>query len=148
MKVRRVVTGHDQEGRSIIKWDSEIEGKPGRPGFERVDLWATDTLPARLTEDDPVKWDLGTSLANGSVLRFCRFEPGVQERWHATETIDYGIVLSGEIWMELEEGEVFLKPGDVIIQRGTNHNWSNRGTESCIIAFVLIALEGAKATGW
>ena len=148
MRVRRIVTSHDENGKSKVKWDSEIDSKHGRPGLERVELWATDSLPAKLSEDDPVKWDLGTSLANGSVLRFGRFEPGVSARWHATDTIDYGIVLSGEIWMELDEGEVHLRTGDVVIQRSTLHNWVNRGTEPCTIAFVLIATEGAKSTGW
>jgi mannose-6-phosphate isomerase-like protein (cupin superfamily) len=52
------------------------------------------------------------------------------------------------MWMEMEDGEVHLKPGDVVIQRGTLHNWNNRGTEPCVMAFVLIATEGAKTTGW
>ena len=149
MKVRRVVTGKDKEGKSIVKWDSEIDSKPaGRPGVEKVEIWATESLPAKFTEDDPVDWDLPTSLANGSILRFSYLGPGVAKRWHFTDTIDYGIVLSGEIWMELEKDEVHLWAGDVIIQRGTNHNWVNRGNQVCVIAFVLIATEGGKSTGW
>lgn len=148
MKTRRVVTGHNQEGKSILKWDSEIESKPGRPGFEKVDLWATDSLPARLTEEDPIHEEYGTTLANGSVFRFCRYAPGVSERRHRTDSIDYGVVLAGEIDMELDEGVVHLKAGDVLIQRGTIHNWVNRGSETCVIAFTLIATEGGKATGW
>jgi quercetin dioxygenase-like cupin family protein len=148
IKVRRVVTGHNTDGRSLVKWDSEIEGKPGRPRFENVPLWATDTLPAHFTEEDPNTWELGTSLANGSVLRICRYEPGVSERWHRTDSLDYGIVLSGEMWMQLDEEEVHLKAGDVVIQRGTIHNWSNQGTEPCVMAFVLIATEGGASTGW
>ena len=132
----------------MIKWDTELESKPGRPHFEKVDLWATDSLPARLTEDDPILWDLGTSLANGSVFRFCLFKPGVEERWHRTDSLDYGIVLSGEVSMQLDEGEVHLKAGDIVIQRGTMHNWVNRGTETCVMAFILIATEGGKSTGW
>ena len=66
-----------------------------------------------------------------------------------TQSIDYAIVLSGEIDMELEEGEeIRLKAGDVLIQRATIHNWFNRGKEPCIIAFILIGLEGGKSTGW
>jgi len=148
MKARRVVTGHDHQGRSVVKWDSELEGKPGRPRFEKVDLWATDSLPARLPEDDPTTWEFGTSIAGGSVFRFCRYDPGVAERWHRTDTIDYAIVISGELWMQLDEGEVHLKAGDVVIQRGTMHNWVNRGTEPCIVAFILIATEGGASTGW
>ena len=148
MKVRRVVTGKDKEGKSIVKWDSKIDSKPGRLGFERVEIWATESLPAKLTEDDPSNWDLGTSLSKGSVFRITNLEPGTAKRWHVTDTIDYGIVLSGEIWMQLEKGEVHLRAGDVIIQRGTNHNWVNRGNQLCVMAFVLIATEGGKSTGW
>ena len=82
MKVRRVVTGHNEAGKSVLKWDSEIEGKPGRAGFEKVDFWASDSLPVQLTEADPVLKEFGTTIANGSVFRFCRYEPGVSERWH------------------------------------------------------------------
>ena len=70
------------------------------------------------------------------------------ERWHQTDSIDYAVVLSGEISMQLDEEEVQLKAGNVLIQRGTQHNWINRGTEPCIIAFILIATEGGEATGW
>jgi quercetin dioxygenase-like cupin family protein len=148
MKIRRVVTENTQNGKSRVKWDSDIESQPGRSGFEQVPLWATDSLPVHLTEDDPHTWELGTSVANGSVLRICRYEPGVSERWHRTDTIDYGIVLAGELWMQLDEEEVHLKAGDVVIQRGTIHNWENRGTEPCLVAFILIATEGGEATGW
>jgi quercetin dioxygenase-like cupin family protein len=148
MKVRRVVTGHNREGKSVLKWDSEIESKPGRPGFEKVDFWATDSLPVRLAEEDPAQWKLGTTVANGSVFRFCRYAPGVSERWHRTDSIDYGVVLSGEIDMELDEGVVHLKAGDVLVQRGTIHNWVNRGTEPCLVAFILIATEGGASAGW
>jgi quercetin dioxygenase-like cupin family protein len=63
--------------------------------------------------------------------------------------VDYAICLSGELWMQLDKGEeVHLVPGTVIIQRGTNHNWENRGKEPCNMAYVLLATEGAKTTGW
>ncbi len=148
MKFRRVVTGHNKEGKSVVKWDRKIEPVPGRPGFSNIPLWATKKLPAEMTEEDPNTWKLGTSLAGGSVFRFARYEPGVAARWHRTDSVDYAIVISGEIWMELDEGEVHLNRGDVVIQRGTIHNWVNRGTEPCIMAFVLIATEGGKSTGW
>ena len=68
MKTRRVVTGHNKDGRSVIKWDTEIESKPGRPQFEKTDLWATDSLPAHLPEDDPTQWRPGNQF--GEWLRF------------------------------------------------------------------------------
>ena len=147
-KIRRVVTGHNKEGKSIVKWDSETEVIPGRPGFSQAPMWATKELPARMTEEDPAQWELGTSIAGGSVFRVARYEPGVEKRWHRTDTVDYGVVLSGEIIMQMDEGEVLLKAGDMIVQRGTIHNWVNRGPAPCIIAFILIATKGGQATGW
>ena len=149
MKIRRVVTGHDEKGKALVKWDSEIESMAGRPGFFRADMWATKQLPPVLTDEDPAEWELGTTIEGGSVFRIIQFDPGVAGRVHVTETIDYAIVLSGEIDMELEKGdEVHLNAGDVLIQRATVHNWINRGKAPCIIAFVLLGLEGGKATGW
>jgi len=148
MKIRRVVTGHNAEGKAVVKWDSEIESIPGRPGFSRVDMWATDQLPPKLTDEDPITWEIGTTIANGSVFRIIKFEPGVAGRRHVTDSIDYAIVLSGEIDMLLDEAEVHLKAGDVLIQRATVHDWENRGTEPCVIAFVLIATEGGKSKDW
>ena len=149
MKFRRVVTGVNKEGKSCIKWDSEITPIPMRPGFGNIPMWATRKLPAEMTEEDPNTWDLGTSLAGGSVFRLARYEPGVAKRWHVTDSVDYAICLAGELWMQLDNGEeVHLTPGTVIIQRATNHNWENRGKEPCIMAYVLLATEGAKTTGW
>jgi len=148
MKIRRVVTGHNKEGKAVVKWDSELESISGRPGFSRVDLWATDQLPPRLTDEDPAAWEIGTTIANGSVFRIIQYDPGVAGRMHVTDSIDYAVILSGEIDMALDEEVVHLKAGDVLVQRGTIHDWINRGTEPCIIAFILIATEGGKPTGW
>jgi quercetin dioxygenase-like cupin family protein len=148
MKFRRVVTGFNKDGKSCIKWDKAVDPIPGRPGFGNIPMWATKKLPAEMTEEDPNTWDLGTSLAGGSVFRLARYEPGVKARWHRTDSVDYAICLSGELWMEMEDGEVHLKAGDVVIQRGTLHNWNNRGTEPCVMAFILIATEGGETTGW
>ena len=148
MKIRRVVTGHDADGKAVVKWDSEMEAVPGRPGFSHVPLWATDKLPPVLTDEDPAKWEIGTTIADGSVFRIIKYDPGVAGRWHETDSIDYAVVLSGEIDMQLDEGEVHLKAGDVLIQRATNHNWVNRGTAPCVIAFILIATAGGKSKDW
>ncbi|MFC1847672.1 hypothetical protein ACFLW5_02535, partial [Chloroflexota bacterium] len=82
MNVRRVVTTNDGEGKSFVKWDSKVKAIPGRPGFVRFPLWATKTLPAELTEEDPGEWELGTTIGGGSVFRLNRYDPGVTERWH------------------------------------------------------------------
>ena len=149
MKIRRVVTGHDENGKAVVKWDSKIESVSGRPGFSRAEMWATKQLPPVLGDDDPTTWKIGTSIANGSVFRIIQFDQGVAGRQHVTDSIDYALVLSGAIDMELEEGnEVHLEAGDVLIQRATIHNWINRGKEPCIMAFVLLGLEGGESTGW
>jgi quercetin dioxygenase-like cupin family protein len=148
VKVRRVVTGHDENGKAKVVKDSRLEGLHGRKGFQHTLVWATDSLPPVLTEDDPASWEIGTTISNGSVFRIIQYDPGVAERWHATDSIDYAIILSGEIDMQLDEGEVHLSAGDVLVQRATIHNWVNRGNAPCVIAFVLIATEGGKATGW
>ena len=132
----------------MVKWDSHIDSIPGRPGFSQAPMWATKQLPPKLTDEDPAEWEIGTTIANGSVFRIIEYRPGVVERWHVTDSIDYAGVISGEIYMQLDEGEVLLKAGDVLVQRATIHNWVNRGTEPCVIAFVLIATEGGQATGW
>ncbi len=148
MKIRRVVTDHNEKGQSVVKWDSEIKSKTGRTGFSFFQIWATKELPVQLIDEDPGTWKIGTTIANGSVFRIVKYEPGVTERWHQTDSIDYAIVLSGEIFMQLDEEEVHLTAGNVLVQRGTVHNWENRGTEPCIIAFILIAAEGGESTGW
>jgi quercetin dioxygenase-like cupin family protein len=145
---RRVVTGFNAEGRSCAKWDSEIPPINLRPGFDNIPMWATRKLPAETTDEDPNTWELGTSLAGGSVFRFGVYQPGNVARWHRTDSVDYAICLSAELVMELEEGEVHLEPGDVVIQHGTLHNWRCIGDRPCVMAFILIATEGARTTGW
>jgi len=132
----------------VIQSDGEIETVSGRPGFSQIPVWATKELPARLTDEDPSAWTFGTTIAGGSVFRVIEYAPGVAQRWHRTDSIDYAVVLSGEIDMQMDEGEAHLRAGDVIVQRGTIHNWVNRGTAPCVIAFVLIATQGGQATGW
>ena len=73
--------------------------------------------------------------------------PGVAPRVHRTDSIDYAVVMSGEIDMQLDDSEVHLQAGDVLVQRGTIHNWVNRGDEPCVIAFVLIDAKPVTAGG-
>ncbi len=148
MKIRRVVTANDNEGKSFVKWDSEVEPIQRRPGFQSFEMWATKKLPAEVTEDDPTKWEIGTAIAGGSVFRLGLYEPGSVARWHRSDSVDYVLVVSGEMWMQLDKEEVHLKAGDVVIQRGTIHNWTNRGKEPCLMLFILIATEGGKPLGW
>jgi quercetin dioxygenase-like cupin family protein len=90
---------------------------------------------------------VGTTLDNSTVFRVLSFGPGVTPRNHRTESIDYATVISGEIDMELDGTSVHLKAGDVLVQRGTIHNWVNKGTAPCVIAFVLVAAKPVTAGG-
>jgi quercetin dioxygenase-like cupin family protein len=81
------------------------------------------------------------------VFRVVQYDPGVAPRNHRTESIDYAVVLSGEIDMELDGSAVHLRAGDVLVQRGTMHNWVNRGTKPCVIAFVLVAAKPMERLG-
>ena len=84
---------------------------------------------------------------DGTVFRLVSYGPGVTPRNHRTESVDYAIVLSGEIDMEMDGTMVHLKAGDVLVQRGTIHNWINRGTEPCVVAFVLVAAKPVQRAG-
>lgn len=140
LQIRRVVTGHDESGRAIVQSDGICGNvKPRRPGQQAVVLWSSEQVPAdNMQAGDPALAVTGTSLPQGTVFRIVEYQPGVAPRNHRTNSIDYAIVLSGEIWMRLDDSEVHLRAGDVLVQRGTIHNWENRGTEPCRIAFVLI----------
>ena len=89
-------------------------------------------------QDDAATRQVGTTLPGGTILRVVEFSPGVQSRNHRTDSIDYIVVMSGEIDMEMDGTMVHIKAGDVMVQRGTIHNWINNGKESCILAVILI----------
>ncbi|HUL91022.1 MAG TPA: cupin domain-containing protein [Burkholderiales bacterium] len=150
VKVRRVVTGHDASGRAVVKIDEVSRNVvSSRPGASACVVWTTDTLPADNAGDgDAGLKKTGTTLPGGSVFRVVEFSPGVSPRVHRTDSIDYAVVISGEIDMELEKGsEIHLRAGDVLVQRGTVHNWINRGTAPCVIAFALIDAKPVVAAG-
>ncbi len=140
MRVRRVVTGHKPDGKGTVLIDEESKDLVSfRPGAKVWNIWSTPSLPADNADDsDGAKRIAGTAMKNGSVFRIVEYAPGVAPRNHRTETIDYAVVLSGELEMELDGEVVHLKAGDVVVQRGTIHNWVNRGTVPCAVAFVLI----------
>ncbi len=161
--IRRVVTGHDEHGKAIILFDGEPpQTRQATPVIRSTVLWTTDQTPARNDLDA----DAGTAtggiapLSGGSSFRIVEFSPetggghaeaqflesqGVEQKnterhpaMHKTDTIDYAIIMTGEIDMLLDEGEAHLKAGDVVVQRGTNHVWINHGSAPCRIAFILI----------
>ena len=120
-----------------------------RPGASSCVVWSTKGFP--VDNDgftDPTTGSFKTTVDNGSVFRIVRYEPGVSPRNHRTDSIDYAVVISGAIEMELDDKVmVQLKAGDVLVQRGTIHNWVNRGSEACVIAFVLVSAKPVSAGG-
>ena len=160
--VRRVVTGH-REGRAVVLFDSAAPNQKLRQasGLVSTLVWVTDETPADISgSSDRAAREIGVPPPpNGSILRVVDFPPeraprprqailaemGVGDHggarhpgMHRTRSVDYAIVLEGEIDMLLDEGEVHLAAGDVLVQQGTHHAWVNRGTIPCRIAFVLI----------
>ena len=102
-------------------------------------IWTTEGFPVNNdTQDDAGARPVQTTLPGGTIFRVIEFKPGVQARNHRTDSIDYIVCMAGEIDMEMDGTMVHLKAGDVMVQRGTIHNWINNGKESCIIAVILI----------
>ena len=149
LKIRRVVTGHDEQGRAKVLIDETTTNVSSqRPGAEYSVIWSTEGFPlSNDGSDDPSHKKIGTTLPNGTVFRIVSFGPGVAPRNHRTDSIDYAVVISGEIDMELDIGSVHLKAGDVLVQRGTIHNWVNKGTTPCVIAFTLISAKPVSVGG-
>lgn len=147
-QVRRVVTGHDASGKAVLTIDDVLPGRTMRPGVTAAVAWTSEGFPVDNNGDaDEGQRQTATTHANGTVFRIIEFAPGNGPRNHRTDSIDYAVVISGEIDMELDVGTVHLKAGDVVVQRGTIHNWVNKGTEPCIIAFSLIASKPVSAGG-
>ncbi len=149
LQVRRVITGHDGNGKANVLIDDVSKNVfTGRPGATACNVWTTEGFPANNdAAADAGARQVGTTLANGTIFRVIEFAPGVAARNHRTDSIDYIVVISGEIDMELDDSVVHLRAGDVMVQRGTIHNWVNRGTAPCVLAVVLIAAKSVEAGG-
>jgi quercetin dioxygenase-like cupin family protein len=142
--IRRVVTGHDHDNVAKVIMDGAATNhKGGGSGAQSTLIWITEGAPAEMPVGEKVE-DLGARILgtppppNGTRFAVITFPPGNPGRMHRTETIDYVIVIQGELDMDMDDSTVTLKAGDVMVQRGTNHAWVNRGTEVARAAFVLI----------
>jgi mannose-6-phosphate isomerase-like protein (cupin superfamily) len=172
--VRRVVTGHDASGKAVAIIDGNAPNQKVRAaagGITSTLLWATDESPANVSasHDRAVRESGVAPPANGTVFRIVDFPPTDESKidntamlkemglaagsapakhgtMHRTRSIDYAIVLDGEIDMVMDDSEVHFVAGDVLVQQGTNHAWVNRGTKVCRIAFVLI--DGVAPSAW
>ena len=170
-QIRRIVTGHNEKGKSVIASDGpspHVLTIPGRPDFGLTNLWVTNATPASNAgrADAAARPVVLEPPRGGSIFRVVEFPPddaGPLDRdaafaamgadhakdpdasrhpgMHKTASVDYAVVLSGEIWALVDEGETLLRAGDCLIQRGTNHAWSNRSGAPCLVAFILVSAE-------
>jgi mannose-6-phosphate isomerase-like protein (cupin superfamily) len=166
--VRRVVTGLDANNKAVALFDGRLTLSPGGSGNPAANLWITDTSPPGFSfKDDNATRKIGLSPPdNGTAIRVVEFpplDPAAEAKMdlnfmmkvvgdhaparglpvkhplmHRTRTVDYAVILSGEIDMMLDDSVVHVKAGDVVIQQATNHAWINRGTQPCRILFVLM----------
>ncbi len=170
MKSRRIVTGHDKDGRAVILSDGPsptVHDQLGRAGLVFEEIWETRATPAPIApiEPEPTAHALKLAPPSGGVrIRIVEIPPeaagdnratarevfdriggghALDEKaahpfMHRTETVDFGIILDGEITLIVDRGETVVRKGDIVVQRGTNHAWANRSGRPCRIAFVLI----------
>jgi mannose-6-phosphate isomerase-like protein (cupin superfamily) len=166
--IRRVVTGLDADNKAVVLFDSRMPLRAGPLGLQATNLWVTNSYPLGFSfKDDTSSIPVGVSpLDNGTKFRVVEFPPldpateakmepgGLMKAvgpvapargrpvshplMHRTRSVDYAVVLSGEVDMVLADNVVHLKPGDTIVQQATNHAWVNHGTETCRILFVLM----------
>jgi mannose-6-phosphate isomerase-like protein (cupin superfamily) len=166
--IRRVVTGLDADNKAVVMFDSRVPLQAGPLGLRATNLWVTNSYPLGFSfKDDTSSIPVGISpLDNGTKFRVVEFpplDPATEARlepgglmkavgpvapsrgrpvthplMHRTRSVDYAVVLAGEIDMVLDDSVVHLKPGDTIVQQATNHAWVNHGTETCRMLFVLM----------
>lgn len=148
---RRIVTGHSPEGRAVIRSDGSFQTEVIASGDAAFSLvWTAPRLP--VDNDDPVdgrERDVGLTLNSGTVIRIVDMLPGGTSPMHRTNSLDYGIVLSGEVELELDDGvKTLAGPGTIIIQRGTIHRWTNPSrTTPCRIVFALVEAHPVRING-
>jgi len=136
--VRRVITGHDAEGRSKVLTDGASPAERRWPGSQDAVHWTSKGFPIDNAVAADVTGERDPDWTDGSVFRTISFDPHDRGEMHRTDSLDYVIVMSGSIDMDLDEGSVHLEAGDVLIQRGTAHRWANPSDEPCVVAFVMI----------
>jgi naringenin degradation protein FdeH len=139
---RRVVTGHDPRGVSVFASDGPVPVTRTAPdGALFHEVWATEATPAPLdaAAADPTLSALSVPPGPGSTKsRVNEFPPGVVSPVHRTQSVDYGIVLTGEVVLVLDDSETVLRAGDIAVQRGTSHRWENRSSSTARVAFILV----------
>lgn len=174
LNFRRIVTGHNDEGKAVIQSDAaptRVE-KIGPKGPTFYEVWNTRETPAKIDRASGEFPEQGLVLpppSHGTRIRVLDIPPETEDFreiteeesrehfaaigmadastgskgaphpfMHRTRSIDYGIILEGELTLIMDEGETVCYAGDIVVQRGTNHAWSNRSDKNCTVAFILI----------
>lgn len=141
--IRRVVTGHDGSVATVLLDAPATNTRHPGEGVATTLIWCTDETPADISVGTDIE-DMGARVLgspppeNGSRFVVIDFQPGCPAVMHRTETIDYVIVLTGEIDMDTDRTSIRLKAGEIMIQRGTNHAWVNRSDTPARVAFVML----------
>ncbi|HEX4033039.1 MAG TPA: cupin domain-containing protein [Solirubrobacteraceae bacterium] len=136
--VRRIVTGHDDEGHAVVRSIDTLRSRVVADGYEPVEIWCANGLPAENSEDARSDGTPGERDSR-AMLRFGELGPGHLSPMHRSRSLDYAILLSGECELLLDDGSATLvRAGDVVIQRGTNHAWRNSSSEPARFAWILV----------
>jgi len=144
---RRIVTGHLADGRSVVLSDGQVSHTRSLPGARFDEVWSVESAPAALgpaptAEPTSASPRIALGSGEGHLIRVIEFAPanagGVRSPMHRTRTIDYGIVLEGEVVLITETGETTCRAGDLVIDRGIVHGWRVDTPEPCVVALVMI----------
>jgi quercetin dioxygenase-like cupin family protein len=144
--IRRVVTGHAGEVAKVLIDAPATNSKYPAPDMVSTLIWSTDSAPAKIPSGTAIE-DMGARILGtapppkGTRFAVIDFPPGNKPHMHRTETVDYVIVIEGEIEMDMDNSTVKMTAGDVLVQRGTNHAWANRSSARARVAFVLVDAE-------
>ena len=145
--MRRIVTGWDEQGESVVLLDDEPPRLVDTEQAKAWEVWVADDTPPDLRDavDTAQRrpWSLVPPEPRGTAFRVIEFHPGGSSGMHSTDTLDYVVILSGHITLSTGTRELVLGPGDVVVQRGTPHDWTNHTNESCFAAVVLVSSSGA-----
>lgn len=177
---RRIVTGHDSAGHSLIVSDGDtpiMVQADHAPSMGMAEIWRCEGLPpSNAGNADGALLPFSLAPATGGLIcRVVHFPPDHDLNWsaedatatfsqfgggnvmandgtrhvafHRTQTLDFAIVMEGEIWAMMDIGETLMKPGDILVQRGTRHAWANRSDKPCRVCFVAVSAEPLPARG-
>ncbi|WP_428338459.1 cupin domain-containing protein [Mycobacterium sp.] len=159
LKVRRVVVENDSAGQSIVADDQVLQAATVRPSLPIAgcELWVTDAMPVDNTAGTQPEQQQGSlerfgnlyvRNGQGTAFRITEIPPGTPKVFHRTESVDYDVILSGEIDLVLDDDQtIHLRAGDTVVLRGALHAWWNRGTEPAVLAFIMIDAAPVVADG-